>query len=901
MIKVKCNKGGLDNLISSVERVKQSVEDIYSSIESDVQQVNNEALHSINKAMQGINKTIIDKEGNEQTNPDYLKYEEALTTAGENDKKIDNALKSKTNITTKLENALKGLNMIKEAITRFESDTGNVEFSVATGTTVTNSATGESVTQITFDVTFPDGTTKKFTIGELLNAFYATTEFQMYGVYQTALLKEEYGLGELTDEEIRHVLETSRSVTNFAFDLGLYKISTEESLDGYKQNLKEAGFKITEEAKSILDGVDFGNDEDRQAALKFLGGSTGSDLFKGAASAAILGLFGYYNNRSDLEAKDKALADASETDATGSSAYSAGASVGGSFSGGYSGGSSGGSGGSGGTKSKNKKSKSKSKSKTKVDNTQEKTDTTNTTEKPTETSTEAPTPGTVTPTEGSTIPLVSPTDTSGLPTEINAETDKDYDALARAEYEAKGQDAISEERAELTKKANELFDKEDKTKLMKVLSDYGYSEKDIPKIIQDRDLTVSAILIGDRKKQLAEKANELAARDKIESFNTTYDDNITYDSLKDGSGARLLANRSADSGIRNAEKELSTAESKYVTAATTATAAIKSLNEAKAEMAAAKEGIGNGIKSDPSTWDEKSLTEYNKEVSELYNRKVSEVGNKAGSWTSEDWEKVNNAKANKEAELAYDKGKDLSKWTDQDKSTYETKIDQIKEDYIKKYGKETSKWSNDVQDSYKKDADNAYKNIAIEVGKKQLTSEDRQTISEAETNMRNSIASEKGNQSNWSEADTKSYQEELEAIKAKYSGTINTDNTSAKWSDSQVRTYNSAVEKYNKAVEDVQNKIIKAKEAEAEYKAKKQAVTLAENEFYEKNDALNKKTAEESQLRTDGNNNVMITSEKLTGKVDVNNMLEFDSNGARLVDKASTANNSGAENQVVDE
>ena len=40
----------------------------------------------------------------------------------------------------------------------------------------------------------------------------------------------------------------------------------------------------------------------------------------------------------------------------------------------------------------------------------------------------------------------------------------------------------------------------------------------------------------------------------------------------------------------------------------------------------------------------------------------------------------------------------------------------------------------------------------------------------------------------------------LDAIKAKYSGKINTDNTSAKWSDSQVRTYNQAVEKYNKAV-----------------------------------------------------------------------------------------------------
>ena len=63
--------------------------------------------------------------------------------------------------------------------------------------------------------------------------------------------------------------------------------------------------------------------------------------------------------------------------------------------------------------------------------------------------------------------------------------------------------------------------------------------------------------------------------------------------------------------------------------------------------------IGDGIKSEPSQWDEKTLNAYNDEVTELYEKTVKEHG-------------------------------DTSKWTADQKKEYDEKVDAIKDKYAEK-------------------------------------------------------------------------------------------------------------------------------------------------------------------------------------------------------------------------
>lgn len=713
MAKVKCNKGGITSLISLVGMIKEKIEGYTSQI-SGVQTTNTNAINAINTKLSSTDEKIDDGNGEEKTNPEYTRLQAELTKANSNTGFLSTAMSKKEEIVGVLTNIESGLKKIEEAVNKFEGEAGEVVFNVdASVRTVTNSATGIEVKQLVFKVTDPDGTVREFTMSELLNAFYTTQGMEMNSVYQNALLRKELGLDDLTDEDIQHILQTTKSVENFAFDLGLYSVSSKKDLDEYKKNLKEAGFTVSDDVKNIIGSVDFGDDELNKKVLNYLLSASNGAIFPGATSAAVTGLYGLYNNHSEIEETSDGDNNSSNNNNDDGSGSGPGGGNGGSSGG--SGGSSGGSGGSGGSSGRGKSKESKAESSvnptdpTILDPKDDKNLKTGETEPKLNPSDSETVPGTIAPTVGYTEPLVTPEDASELPSESMPETledlIKDYDDLARQKYEAQGDAKISEHRAGIIEEANRLFESEDKTELINRLKAYGYSDNDIQTIINDRDLTITALVSGDQREELAKIANELADKDKVEGFDTVYDNEQSSSSLTDGTTVKLLANMSNDEGVKKAYEELSKAETEYSEANTAAVSAIALVKSAEEKIASVTQGINEKVKLEPSQWDEVTLKAYNADVEKLHAQSVKLYG-------------------------------DADSWNKEQKAEYEEKVEELKGKYAEKTSTAVGEatWTKEQAQEYNKAVEEY--NKAVKSAKEAMTK-----LSDAKTNYNNAKTS----------------------------------------------------------------------------------------------------------------------------------------------------------------
>ena len=715
MAKVKCNKGGITSLISLVGMIKEKIEGYTSQI-SGVQTTNTNAISAINTKLSSTNEKIDDGNGGEKTNPEYTRLQAELTKANSNTGFLSTAMSKKEEIVGVLTNIESGLKKIEEAVNKFEGEAGEVVFNVdASVRTVTNSATGIEVKQLVFKVTDPDGTVREFTMSELLNAFYTTQGMEMNSVYQNALLRKELGLDDLTYEDIKHILQTTKSVENFAFDLGLYSVSSKKDLDEYKKNLKEAGFTVSDDVKNIIGSVDFGDDELNKKVLNYLLSASNGAIFPGATSAAVTGLYGLYNNHSEIEETSDSDSDNNSSNNNNDDGSGSGPGGGNGGSSGGSGGSSGGSGGSGGSSGRGRSKEYEAGSSvnptdpTILDPKDDKDLKTGETEPKLNPSDSETVPGTIAPTVGYTEPLVTPEDASELPSESMPETledlIKDYDDLARQKYEAQGDAKISEHRTGIIEEANRLFESEDKTELINRLKAYGYSDNDIQTIINDRDLTITALVSGDQREELAKIANELADKDKVEGFDTVYDNEQSSSSLTDGTTVKLLANMSNDEGVKKAYEELSKAETEYSEANTAAVSAIALVKSAEEKIASVTQGINEKVKLEPSQWDEVTLKAYNADVEKLHAQSVKLYG-------------------------------DADSWNKEQKAEYEEKVEELKGKYAEKTSTAVGEatWTKEQAQEYNKAVEEY--NKAVKSAKEAMTK-----LSDAKTNYNNAKTS----------------------------------------------------------------------------------------------------------------------------------------------------------------
>ncbi len=245
----------------------------------------------------------------------------------------------------------------------------------------------------------------------------------------------------------------------------------------------------------------------------------------------------------------------------------------------------------------------------------------------------------------------------------------DYDQLARDEYEfGTPVDEIIDHRNELLALFEKAYETGDLTDLEVSLKKYGFTDAEVDAILNDRFKCYKALLEGDERAILAEKAIALAAADGITDFDTHWDDTPNYSDLDSDGPSELLTLSSADDGIRQLKTDMDAARENYKTV----------------------------------------VSETNELVQEANNNKA----------------KVNELKAKFDKEFGE---KDMSKWSDEAKEKYdkaikeqedsENKINELKEKYTNEFGDDTSKWSEEARKEYEKaikeNEDNAEKVAAL--------------------------------------------------------------------------------------------------------------------------------------------------------------------------------------------
>lgn len=207
-----------------------------------------------------------------------------------------------------------------------------------------------------------------------------------------------------------------------------------------------------------------------------------------------------------------------------------------------------------------------------------------------------------------------------LPEKVETEIKKDYDQMARDEYEF-GQDVekIAEFRAELSLEVQEQYFSGDLNVLKERLEGYGYSGPEADAILQDPTMTINAVLEGETRAILAEKAAELANADGVEDFESKYSE-ADYSSLEEQS-VELLVLSSYDENVCELKENLDVALEEYETAVEDTNAALEAVTESKTNMEAIQEKYEKEFGEDTSKWSEEAATEYNESI-KAYNESV---------------------------------------------------------------------------------------------------------------------------------------------------------------------------------------------------------------------------------------------------------------------------------------
>lgn len=599
---------------------------------------------------------------------------DSYTSANDSAKgKIDTSTEK---VTTLLENVRKVFDGIQQAIEAFENTSYSLEEALNSLDDVSDNvsvvhdeATGLDTVYYTY--TDEDGNEQKLTVAEMVNAFYTYVGTTMNAAVATKLANPE-----MSDSDFNSLLDGTVSNVTSNVDKylkqGLFSIASAANIKNFYEEVTGKDYdKLADdfsESFSLI-GTDGSNVDVDDLANK-LGKETGSLL--SATTAVLAGalgaydLTGYIKDSTELDVKGE---DSNGTPAGDTSNYSGQNGNGNSGgSGNYSGGGSGSSGGSSGGSSNNNNN-----SNTDSDKEKEKEK-----EKEAEKEKEKETDKDKDPTKNAEPPVeVTKAEERGnLPEKV--ETDlgtKDYDEIAREQFEAQGDAKIAENRAKITEEANRLFESEDKTELENKLREYGYTEIDINDIIKDRNLVTSALIEGDQRQQLATMANNLAKADGVKDFDTAYDEGQCCHGFYDGSSEALLSNASADPTVATAKTALTDATTKYTESVKTAQESITKVNEAQKTVETTKAEIVKSVASDTKNWSTTQQTKYSTELKTAQDAFIKKNG-------------------------------DATKWDATKVNEYQKIETNLKNKYVSEIQKDSSKWSNDQIEKYNKSVEN---------------------------------------------------------------------------------------------------------------------------------------------------------------------------------------------------
>ena len=229
---------------------------------------------------------------------------------------------------------------------------------------------------------------------------------------------------------------------------------------------------------------------------------------------------------------------------------------------------------------------------------------------------------------------------------VKVDTIDDYDAMARDKFETMNPAELGERRGKITAEAEELFANEDKTALINRLKEYGYDERDIDKIIQSEDATISAMMEGDQRMTMSEYAKEFAEKDGVKDFDSKYDDKQEYRNYDEDSSSHIIANRNSDEKVKEKREDYVNSKTEYEKAGEEVNRSIDKVNDSKDEIEKFKEEHG----SDVSKWSKEEVKEYKDKV-EQYNKDIEDMNKNKEELSIKE-------KAYNEDKAEYEKAKD---------------------------------------------------------------------------------------------------------------------------------------------------------------------------------------------------------------------------------------------------
>lgn len=213
-----------------------------------------------------------------------------------------------------------------------------------------------------------------------------------------------------------------------------------------------------------------------------------------------------------------------------------------------------------------------------------------------------------------------------LPKEIKVEIEDslvpNYDDLAKQKFEFEGEyDDLLAYRDEIIQDIETKYDMGDFESIRNELKEYGYNDQEINYILEDKFVTIKAIISGDQNAKLAQMAKDLAKLDGID-YVSKYDTRVSYEELMLGEPSRNFMLASEDKQVVGLYENMTAAKEQYQTKVTEVNSLLSQVSENKQSMESIYNKYSEEYGEDTTKWTEEAAVEYKNAV-DAYNISVN--------------------------------------------------------------------------------------------------------------------------------------------------------------------------------------------------------------------------------------------------------------------------------------
>lgn len=471
------------------------------------------------------------------------------------------------NLKVKLENMALSMLKLKAKINEFQKLYANLNATAeAMGVKTTLADDGMTVLSVDTEVTI-DGQTIELSTSDALNAFYTYENTVMSAMIEADILERTYGY----DIDYNAIVKNANSFMADTINSGLY---SHEFIDALLPN-------YTPDENAAYDATSAATEIDNDKLKSLMSDVSNLNIFPGLGlmSAALIGKVGTGDDSS------KNLQPTGDTPPTGPTGGTPSGTTGGTTIIGTP---------TGGTSTTTKPDEDKNKEEEKEE--EKKND----------------------------IEITEISDEE-LPESVSISEEVDYDALAKEKFEFEsGYEELLEHRSEIIQDIETKFDSGDLDSIREELKEYGYNSAEIDAILEDRFMTIKAIVQGDQDAQLSKMAHELAKADGIEDFTSKYEGRPDYTLLEDDGPSDSLMLASEDEKVVELYDEMVDAKVAYNETIEETNKVLQEVTKNKQAMEDLKVKYEEEYGEDTTQWTEEAANEYNEAI-ETYNKSVEDA------------------------------------------------------------------------------------------------------------------------------------------------------------------------------------------------------------------------------------------------------------------------------------